>query len=172
MTKAEFQERLQAQDQELTGRIEQLLRQGEADSETNAVGELSSYDNHPADLGTETFEREKDLGLLGNLRLFQGRVREALERLDQGTFGTCQHCGQPIAAERLEAIPWTPLCLECQEAAEAAHPNRPRPLEETSPLLSHPVDLQSWWQVADWGTSSDPGDLPAADVDTERGHLL
>lgn len=163
----DFRARLQTYDHDLTERIDHLLQQGAALSETEAVGELSSYDNHPADLGTETFEREKDLGLLGNLRLLQGRVREALDRLEQGSYGHCLSCGQPIAPERLKAVPWTEHCLDCQEEEEAAHPNRPRPLEETSALLSHPADLQSWWEVADWGTSSDPGDLP--EPESERG---
>lgn len=166
----DFRRRLHDYDHDLTERIDRLLLQGGAESETEAVGELSSYDNHPADLGTETFEREKDFGLLGNLRLLQGRVREALDRVDRGAYGHCLRCGQPIAPERLEAVPWSEYCLDCQEAEEAAHPNRPRPIEETSALLSHPPDLESWRVVQDWGTASDPGDLPEGD--SEKGHLI
>ena len=45
-------------------------------------------------------------------------VRLALERLHEGTFGDCLHCGKPIGEKRLEALPWTPYCIECQEKVE------------------------------------------------------
>ena len=45
-------------------------------------------------------------------------VRLALERLHEGTFGDCLHCGRPIGEKRLEALPWTPYCIECQEKIE------------------------------------------------------
>jgi DnaK suppressor protein len=45
-------------------------------------------------------------------------VRLALERLDEGTFGECMHCGKTIGEKRLEALPWTPYCIECQEKIE------------------------------------------------------
>jgi DnaK suppressor protein len=46
------------------------------------------------------------------------RVRLALERLHEGTFGECMHCGKPIGEKRLEALPWTPYCIACQEKIE------------------------------------------------------
>lgn len=45
-------------------------------------------------------------------------VRQALERLKDGTFGECQNCGETIGAKRLEALPWTPYCITCQEKVE------------------------------------------------------
>lgn len=45
-------------------------------------------------------------------------VRQAMERLDDGTFGECQQCGQTIGTKRLEALPWTPYCISCQEKIE------------------------------------------------------
>jgi DnaK suppressor protein len=45
-------------------------------------------------------------------------VRQALERLEEGTFGECQQCGQTIGTKRLEALPWTPYCISCQEKIE------------------------------------------------------
>jgi len=45
-------------------------------------------------------------------------VRLALERLHEGSFGDCLHCGQPIGEKRLEALPWTPYCIACQEKVE------------------------------------------------------
>lgn len=45
-------------------------------------------------------------------------VRLAMERLREGTFGECLHCGRPIGEKRLEALPWTPYCIDCQEKVE------------------------------------------------------
>ena len=66
---------------------------------TEETGELmsSSADNHLADTASETYEREFD---------------EALARLDAGTYGTCSVCGKEIPVERLEAVPWTTLCID------------------------------------------------------------
>jgi DnaK suppressor protein len=81
---------------------------------TEATGELlsGSQDNHMADTASETYERELDEGLeedaRGQLRL----VEKALERLDSGEYGRCEVCGKDIPAERLEAVPWTTLCID------------------------------------------------------------
>ncbi len=87
-------------------------------SESDSVGELSSYDQHQADLGTETFEREKDLSILEQVEAELADVEHALRRLDEGTYGTCEACGTAIPDERLEAMPATRLCLEHQAEAE------------------------------------------------------
>ncbi|MDQ4069826.1 MAG: TraR/DksA C4-type zinc finger protein [Actinomycetota bacterium] len=87
-------------------------------SENDSVGELSSYDQHQADMGTETFEREKDLSILEQVEAELADVEHALRRLDDGTYGTCEVCGVTIPDERLEALPATRLCLVHQEEAE------------------------------------------------------
>lgn len=87
-------------------------------SETESVGELSSYDQHQADMGTETFEREKDLSILEQVEAELADVEHALRRLDDGTYGTCEVCGKVIPDERLEAMPAARLCLEHQAEAE------------------------------------------------------
>ena len=87
-------------------------------SENDSVGELSSYDQHQADMGTETFEREKDLSILEQVEAELADVEHALRRLDEGSYGTCEVCGKVIPDERLEAMPATRLCLEHQAQAE------------------------------------------------------
>jgi RNA polymerase-binding transcription factor DksA len=87
-------------------------------SESESVGELSSYDQHQADMGTETFEREKDLSILEQVEAELADVEHALRRLDDGTYGTCEVCGSAIPDERLEALPAARLCLEHQAQAE------------------------------------------------------
>ena len=87
-------------------------------SENDMVGELSSYDQHQADMGTETFEREKDLSILEQIEAELADVEHAIRRLDAGDYGTCEVCGRPIPEERLEAMPAARLCLEHQAEAE------------------------------------------------------
>ena len=87
-------------------------------SGSDSLGELSSYDQHQADVGTETFEREKDLSILEQVEAELADVEHALRRLDDGTYGTCEVCGKVIPDERLEAMPATRLCLEHQAEAE------------------------------------------------------
>src|SRR5947209_15253192 len=87
-------------------------------SESDSVGEISSYDQHQADMGTETFEREKDLSILEQVEAELADVEYALRRLDDGTYGTCEVCGRVIPDERLEVMPAARLCLEHQAQAE------------------------------------------------------
>ena len=87
-------------------------------SESDSVGEISSYDQHQADMGTETFEREKDLSILEQVEAELADVEHAIRRLDEGTYGTCEVCGRDIGEDRLEALPATRRCLEHQAAAE------------------------------------------------------
>ena len=88
------------------------------ESESDSLGELSHMDQHQADVGTETFEREKDLSILENVEAELADIEHALARLNDGTYGTCEACGRPIDEARLEAMPATRLCLEDQAAAE------------------------------------------------------
>ena len=78
------------------------------------TGELmsSSADNHLADTATETYEREMDEGIEEDAREQLRQVESALERIDSGEYGKCEVDGKPIPAERLEAVPWTTLCVE------------------------------------------------------------
>jgi len=87
-------------------------------SELDSLGELSSYDQHQADVGTETFEREKDLSILERVESELADIEHALARLDDGTYGTCEACGRPIDEARLEAMPAARLCVDDQATAE------------------------------------------------------
>jgi RNA polymerase-binding transcription factor DksA len=88
------------------------------ESETDSVSELSSFDQHDADMGTETFEREKDFSILEQVEAELDDVQRALQRIDDGTYGLCEACGKPIEAERLEALPAARFCVKDQAAVE------------------------------------------------------
>jgi RNA polymerase-binding protein DksA len=86
---------------------------------SDEAGEMADADiNHPADTGTETFERAKDAALAANIDGLLAQVDEALAKMGAGTYGTCDRCGKPIGVARLEAIPYATLCVDCQDYVE------------------------------------------------------
>src|SRR6185369_9592645 len=71
-----------------------------------------------ADTGTKTFEREQEITLANNVRERMGQVERALDRLDDGQYGWCEKCGNPIPVERLAAFPSATLCVTCKQLEE------------------------------------------------------
>lgn len=94
-------------------------REGEQDKYT--AGELSNYDNHPADLGTELFHLELNNALKVHEENILMDIKDALGRIDKGIYGICAHCGAEIPSERLEAHPYAKMCIKCQESMENNH---------------------------------------------------
>jgi DnaK suppressor protein len=83
------------------------------------LGEPTGLDNHLGDTATATFDRELDAGLEEGAQETLKDIDHALARLEDGSYGTCEICGKPIAAERLAAIPWARLCIDDQRKADA-----------------------------------------------------
>src|SRR5690349_19966596 len=81
-------------------------------------GNLSNVPMHLADLGTDTFEQEMSASLLTNARQMQIEVAAALDRCEQGKFGSCEQCGCDIGDGRLQAVPYTRYCVDCAQNAE------------------------------------------------------
>ncbi len=77
------------------------------------AGEETAYDNHLADTATETYDRELDYTLEENSEHVLAEIDAALKRIEESTYGTCTNCGTQIAEERLEALPWATLCIDC-----------------------------------------------------------
>ena len=106
------------QERERLGGIKAELDDLRDQSKPDAVEELSSNSTHQADVATETFDREKDLTILDNIEGELADVEHALQRLDDGTYGTCEACGKPIGDDRLEAMPAARFCVDDQARAE------------------------------------------------------
>jgi len=94
------------------------------------VTDLSLADNHPADLGSENFERSKDLALQEQQLTHLRRIEEALGRIEAGRYGICLRCGREIPEGRLEVAPEAPLCEVCQGLEEQRMRGSGRPVEE------------------------------------------
>lgn len=89
-----------------------------SESQQSNLSELSSLDQHNADIATETFEREKDESILEQVEGELIDIDRALDRIADGTYGICEACGKPIGDARLEAIPTARFCVEDQARAE------------------------------------------------------
>jgi RNA polymerase-binding transcription factor DksA len=113
-------ERLLEERERLQGIAEGLSAETgeEGGSERDALSELSLADQHPADLGTEMFEREKDMSILDRIEAERADVERALRRVDDGTYGRCEACGREIAKARLDIRPGARFCVDDQAAAE------------------------------------------------------
>jgi RNA polymerase-binding protein DksA len=78
----------------------------------------SAEGDDQADTGTKTFEREQEISLANNILERINQVERALERLDEGSYGWCERCGNPIPVERLAAFPSATLCVSCKQLEE------------------------------------------------------
>ncbi len=85
----------------------------------DSAAELSHVDQHPADAASDAFEREKEFSILEQVEAELADVSRALERLDGGTYGRCDACGEAIADERLATLPAARFCVQHQADAEA-----------------------------------------------------
>lgn len=106
-------------------RLEGLRAELLAGRENLPVGEEAEASDsgpgqHYADDGTDTFIRARNQALHGSADELVAQIDAALARLDEGAYGTCERCGRPIGAERLEALPYATLCIECARAEEGA----------------------------------------------------
>jgi DnaK suppressor protein len=103
-------------------RLEALLHTFELENidetQGDSLSEVSLADQHPADVGTETFEREKDVSIRNQIEAELADIERSFHRLDDGTYGLCEACGRKIPDERLGAVPWTRFCVDDQAAAE------------------------------------------------------
>lgn len=127
-----FKLRLEREQERLLAQIGRLEEGTLGESMPASLSELSVYDNHPADIGDELFERSKDIALLDNERILLSDVQDALIKIDHKNYGICEKCGRSISSERLEAIPWASQCLSCQQESEGQEIQAERPLEEAS----------------------------------------
>ena len=176
--------KLMEEKERLAAQVDFFHRQGLDTELGESIGELSSYDNHPADIGSEVFERSKDAALRENALLAQEQIEKAIEKLALGTYGVCDRCGREIGHDRLKAHPQATTCFSCQQLAERGVRKGDRPIEEE--VLGVPFSGKSWdgagrlaysgrdaWEdVAGYNKTGDqvPGAGPVGDGEKAAGN--
>lgn len=121
MKKAEmkvYKERLVALRARLRGDVTQMADSALNKNRAEGSGESSSMPIHMADLGSDNYEQEFTLSLMETEEGTLGAIEVALERIEDSTYGTCEECGCRIPKTRLNAIPYTALCVNCAGALE------------------------------------------------------
>lgn len=98
----------------------------------DATSELSSYDNHPGDLGTETFESEKFMSFRNNDKFVLSEIDLAFKKMENGSYGICEACKKEIDEDRLEILPYSRFCIDCEEVygQKGTDQEDGRPIEE------------------------------------------
>ena len=111
-----FRELLVGERQRVAHAIEYLHEEnpGSIEDETQEA----RIDQHLADTATVTVDRELDYSLEEHSTYVLKEIDAALKRIEDGTFGICARCGKPIAEERLEAVPYATLCIDCKRLEE------------------------------------------------------
>jgi RNA polymerase-binding protein DksA len=107
-----FRQMLLEERERVLGAIEYLHKENPGSIE-DETGE-ESYDNHLADTATVTYDREMDYTLEDNSEAVLAAIDKALRKIEAGTYGICERCGRPIGEERLDALPYVELCIECK----------------------------------------------------------
>lgn len=122
-----YKQELLRQKQKLTGLINEMQdntvfgNTNEHTSEKYTSGELSSYDNHLADIGTEVFMQDMQNSLTIHEKGKLDEVNSALYKIQNGNYGICESCHQMIDEDRLDILPETSLCNQCAKHQKNLH---------------------------------------------------
>jgi len=113
----DFRRRLEEERKRVVDAIENLHTENPG-SLADETDESSYQDNHLGDIATATFDREMASTLEDNSNHVLAEIDAALQRIESGTYGVCERCGQPIDVDRLVALPWATLCIEDKRKQE------------------------------------------------------
>lgn len=110
-----FRKKLIDEKKRVLNSLNNMTNMEEYASMDNYYSELSQFDNHPADVGTETFMKEQDEGFKNQLKNTLQDIQDSLLDIEDGNYGDCKNCHRDIEERRLETIPYVKTCLECSE---------------------------------------------------------
>lgn len=128
-----FRGHLQQQLELVQGNLNSLASDNLKRSPIEATGDISAHSTHMADQGTDNFDRELALNLASSRQDSLYDIEDAIRRIDDGSYGSCESCGRAIERPRLKALPFAKKCMGCQNAAERGR-TKYRPFGGTLPL--------------------------------------
>lgn len=102
----------------LVGKVDSMQDEALKRSRQDASGDLSNVPIHMADVGTDNYERDLMIELIENGEEGLRNIDTALEKMDDGSYGVCEICSKKINKERLKAVPYAKLCIDCQREEE------------------------------------------------------
>ncbi len=112
----QYKKLLITQKDQINGDIKKMTDSNGANGKD--AGDVSAHAFHIADVATDMYDREFNLGLASNDRQVLLRIDDALKRIEEGEYGTCSDCKKPIIQARLKALPFVEKCVKCQEKEE------------------------------------------------------
>lgn len=115
---SKYQKLLETSREQIAGDLEHIEGDALNRSQRDASGDLSGYSYHMADMATDNFDREFNLGLASNEQKSLNLIDAALRKIKDGSYGICDLCKKIIPSKRLVAMPYAPFCIACQELEE------------------------------------------------------
>ena len=132
-----FKQMLLEKRREIVGNVNEMEDEALKKSRLDAAGDLSSMPIHMADIGTDNYEQEFALGLMDSERKLLREIDDALQRIEQNTYGICEATGKPIAKARIEAQPWARYCVKYARMLEQGL------IAEQEQSISEPQEYES-----------------------------
>jgi DnaK suppressor protein len=117
--KAKLKKILLGMRENIIDKVKNIEKENLGRLQKDASGDLSGYAMHLADVASDNYERELSLGLAANERELLHKIDDALKKLKDRTFGSCETCGKDIGIKRLIAIPYAIKCIKCQEQEDS-----------------------------------------------------
>ncbi len=114
----QFRKRLEEERSRLETSLQEIEARTSKRDLLDAMVEEQDFDDAPSDAAMDTLDRGTEMALEENIRVLLEETEAALGKIERGTYGTCDNCGQPIKMARLERIPSATFCVECRERLE------------------------------------------------------
>ncbi|MCK4810532.1 MAG: TraR/DksA C4-type zinc finger protein [Candidatus Omnitrophica bacterium] len=121
----QYKEKLFNLRDEIAAQIQDLSKDTLMKTQRDFSGDISGYGIHMADVATDNYEREFNLGLVSNEQKVLTQIDDALKRIEEKSYGICLACGRSISKRRLDAIPHVSNCKKCQEKIEKEEKRQP-----------------------------------------------
>jgi DnaK suppressor protein len=116
---ARFRKMLEEERERVSASLAKHTESIKGAGEDGSLGAGKAHSNHMADQGTDEYQYEAAINFASSEGRYLYHIEEALSRIEDGTYGKCEACDQAIGLERLKALPYTRLCIECKEKEEA-----------------------------------------------------
>jgi YteA family regulatory protein len=128
-----YKSRLLGEKNRIIETIEKMKEHNTSDNMMDEISELSIIDNHPADMGTEMFDKERNYALIDNEKNIITQIDKAIKRIEDGVYGKCELCGEEIQRERINFMPYVLTCIDCENNGPDHNTYRyDRPQEEVA----------------------------------------